>query len=128
MCVRVMGTTSSKKGKKVQNRGSGGFDPKIKDLQCFLNQPNINMVLPWLYEIYKNIVKPDSSKQQKKKKRGEEDPVLKDLECFFNQPNINMAIPWIYEIRTAVKEGGGGRSQEWDDITGRNDDIVMEEG
>ena len=124
-----MGTAASKK-KKVQKGGSGGFDPKIKDLQCFLNQPNINMVLPWLYEIYKNIVKPDSSNKKRKKKRGEEDPVLKDLECFFNQPNINMAIPWIYEIRNAVKEGGGGGgSIEWTDLTGRNeDDIIMEEG
>lgn len=123
-----MGTAASKK-KRVQKGGSGGFDPKIKDLQCFLNQPNINMVLPWLYEIYKNIVKPDSSKQ-KSKKRGEEDPVLKDLECFFNQPNINMAIPWIYEIRNVIKEGGGGGSIEWEDETRRNndDDIVMEEG
>ena len=59
-------------GKKMETRGkgqrgSGGFDPKIKDLQCFLNQPNINMVLPWLYDIYKNIVKPDSSKKKKKR-------------------------------------------------------------
>lgn len=120
-------------GKKMETRGkgqrgSGGFDPKIKDLQCFLNQPNINMVLPWLYDIYKNIVKPDSSK----KKRGEEDPVLKDLQCFLNQPNINMAIPWIYEIRKAVKEGGGGgggSGYEWEDETRRNnDDIAFEEG
>ena len=121
-----MGTTTGKK-KKVQKRGSGGFDLKIKDLQCFLNQPNINMVLPWLYEIYKNVVKPDSSKQQKKK-RGEEDPVLKDLECFFNQPNINMAIPWIYEIRNVIKEGGRGGGYEWDDETRQNDDIAFEEG
>ena len=86
------------------------------------------MVLPWLYEIYKNVVKPDSSKQKKKRKRGGEDPVLKDLECFFNQPNINMAIPWIYEIRNAVKEGGGGGGDiEWTDLTGHND-IIMEEG
>lgn len=88
------------------------------------------MVLPWIYDIYKNIVKPDSSK--KKKKGGEEDPVLKDLECFLNQPNINMAIPWIYEIAKTVKEGGGGgggSGYEWEDETERNnDDIAIEEG
>lgn len=32
-------------------RSSDEFDPKTKELQSFLNQPNINMAIPWIYEI-----------------------------------------------------------------------------
>ena len=91
-----------------------GEDDKAKSLQCFLNQPNINMVVPWIYDIYKNMAKPKS-----RDGGGEDDPIAKDLQCFLNQPNINMTIPWIYEIAKAVKSGGGGGGEgsdlEWDD-------------
>lgn len=30
-------------------------DKMAKDLECFLNQPNINMVIPWIYGIYKSV-------------------------------------------------------------------------
>ena len=68
-----MGQKKAETRSKEGQRSSDEFDPKMKELQGFLNQPNINMVLPWLYDIYKNIVKPDSSNLNK---RGEEDPVL----------------------------------------------------
>lgn len=68
-----MGKKKAEIRSKEGQRSSDEFDPKMKELQGFLNQPNINMVLPWLYDIYKNIVKPDSSNLNK---RGEEDPVL----------------------------------------------------
>ena len=96
---------------KKQHRGETGFDPKMKDLECFLNQPNINMVVPWIYEIYKNMAKPKS-----RDSKSEDDPIAKDLQCILNQPNINMTIPWIYEIAKAVKSGGGEESELiWDD-------------
>ena len=103
-------------------RGETGFDPKMKDLECFLNQPNINMVVPWIYDIYKNMAKPKS-----RDGGSEDDPIAKGLQCFLDQPNINMTIPWIYEIAKAVKSGGGGSGGgegsdlEWDDLTGRGD-------
>ena len=68
-----MGKKKTETRSKDEQRSSDEFDPKTKELQSFLNQPNINMVLPWLYDIYKNIVKPDSSNLNK---RGEEDPIL----------------------------------------------------
>ena len=91
------------------------------DLSCFENQPNINMTIPWIYEIYKNM-----SSRSPKKREDEQDEV--DLSCFLNQPNINMTIPWIYEIYKSVKSGGGsgggssggsGESSalEWTDYT-----------
>lgn len=101
---------------KKAKRGETGFDPKMKDLECFFNQPNINMVVPWIYDIYKNMVKSES-RDGKKSRGGDDDPIAKDLQCFLNQPNINMAIPWIYEISKAVKEGGGGGDIRWDDLT-----------
>ena len=87
------------------------------DLSCFENQPNINMTIPWIYEIYKTMA------SRSPKKRGEEKDKV-DLSCFLNQPNINMTIPWIYEIYKSVKSGGGsgGGSEEssaleWKDYT-----------
>ena len=100
---------------RKRSRGETGFDPRLKDLKCFRNQPNINMVIPWIYDIYKNMATPKS------RDGSEDDPVAKDLQCFLNQPNINMTIPWIYEIAKAVKAGGGGggggegSDLEWDD-------------
>ena len=41
--------------KNRKTRGETGFDPRMKDLECFLNQPNINMVIPWIYGIYKSV-------------------------------------------------------------------------
>lgn len=101
--------------KKHNVRGETGFDPKMKDLECFLNQPNINMVIPWVYDIYKNMAKPKS----RDGKESKEDKVEKNLQCFLNQPNINMVIPWVYSIYRSVKEGGGGDddSYEWEDLT-----------
>ena len=93
-----------------------GEDDKAKSLQCFLNQPNINMVVPWIYEIYKSMASSSS--------RDGSDDIEKGLECFSNQPNINMTIPWIYQIYKSVKsgEGGGaGSDLEWTDETGREE-------
>ena len=74
------------------------------DLSCFLNQPNINMTIPWIYDIYKNM----TSRNPKTREGEEEDEQGEvDLSCFLNQPNINMTIPWIYEIYKAVRSGGG---------------------
>jgi hypothetical protein len=98
--------------RKGKTRRETESDPKTRDLECFLNQPNINMVIPWIYDIYKNMATPRS------RDGSEEDKVAKDLECFLNQPNINMTIPWIYQIYKSVKEGGGsgGDSEiRWDD-------------
>ena len=107
-------------GKQKRNvRGETGFDPKMKDLKCFLNQPNINMVIPRIYEIYKSMAKPTSRDGGDSK----EDKVEKDLQCFLNQPNINMVIPWVYSIYRSVKEGGGGGgggggdAPTWEDLT-----------
>ena len=84
----------------------------MKDLECFQNQPNINMVIPWIYDIYKNMAQPKSRDNG----AGEDDKMAKDLECFLNQPNINMTIPWIYQIYKSVKSGEGGFSELiWDD-------------
>lgn len=84
-------------------------DPRVKDLDVFLNQPNINMVVPWIYEIA-NTMKSRSrdGQESEEEEGGQEDEVAKDLECFLNQPNINMTIPWIYQIYKSVKSGGGG--------------------
>ena len=35
--------------------GEQDEDKTAKDLECFLNQPNINMVIPWVYQIYKSV-------------------------------------------------------------------------
>ena len=98
---------------KNKRKSARSEDSEAKNLECFLNQPNINMVVPWIYDIYKNMAKPKS------RDGSEDDPIAKDLQCFLNQPNINMTIPWIYEIAKAVKSGGGGGGEgsdlEWDD-------------
>ena len=75
-----------------------------RGLKCYENQPNINMVIPWIYEIANNMSSRDS----------EDDEVLKGLRCYESQPNINMTIPWIYQIYKSVKSGGsgGGGSEE----------------
>lgn len=40
----------------ASSRDSEDDDDRIaKDLECFLNQPNINMVIPWVYQIYKSV-------------------------------------------------------------------------
>lgn len=92
-------------------RGETGFDPKMKDLKCFLNQPNINMVIPWIYDIYKNMANPRSGDDGDSK----EDKVEKNLQCFLNQPNINMVIPWVYSICRSVKNGDN--ELKWEDLT-----------
>lgn len=75
-----------------------------KSLKCFENQPNINMVVPWIYEIANTM----KSRSRDGNEQGEqEDQVEKDLKCFLNQPNINMTIPWIYQIYKSVRSGGG---------------------
>jgi len=61
-----------------------------KSLECFLNQPNINMVIPWIYEISKTMASSRDGEDD------DDDKMAKDLECFLNQPNINMVIPWVY--------------------------------
>ena len=91
----------------------------MKELEYFLNHPNINMVIPWIYDIYKNMAKPKSRDEESK---SEEDETEKRLQCFLNQPNINMVIPWVYSIYRSVKEGGGGGggeddSYKWEDLT-----------
>ena len=90
-----------------------------KSLECFKNQPNINMVIPWIYEMAQNMA---SSRDG-----DSEDEVENGLKCFLNQPNINMTIPWIYQIYKSVKSGGssgssgggGGEASalEWTDYT-----------
>ena len=99
-------------------RREDGGDPRVKDLDVFLNQPNINMVVPWIYEIA-NTMKSRSRDGESEEEGEQEDEVAKDLECFLNQPNINMTIPWIYQIYKSVKSGGGGGGEdsglEWDD-------------
>jgi len=84
-------------------------DEKAKSLRCFENQPNINMVIPWLYEISKSM---SSSRDS-----DDDDDKAKSLKCFENQPNINMVIPWVYQIYKSVKSGGGsgGETIEWDE-------------
>ena len=82
-----------------KNRKRDSEDSKAKSLKCFENQPNINMVIPWIYEI---------SKSMSSSRDSEEDDKAKSLECFENQPNINMVIPWVYQIYKSVKSGGGG--------------------
>jgi hypothetical protein len=97
--------TSSKKTRrnKVSAR-SDEQDQTAEALKCYENQPNINMVIPWIYEIAKNMSSRDS----------DDDEVLKGLRCYESQPNINMTIPWIYQIYKSVKSGGsgGGGSEE----------------
>lgn len=84
------------KSKKRQVSREG--DDMEESLKCFANQPNINMVIPWIYEMAQNMA---SSREDS------EDEVEKGLQCFLNQPNINMTIPWIYQIYKSVKSGGG---------------------
>ena len=106
------------KNRKLK-RGSGEVD-----LDCFLNQPNINMAIPWIYEIANAMSSSRDSATE------EDDPRLKNLDGFLNQPNINMTIPWIYQIYKSVKSGGGSsggssggsgenldESREWVDLT-----------
>lgn len=41
---------------KVKSREGQEKEDKVeKDLQCFLNQPNINMIIPWVYSIYRSV-------------------------------------------------------------------------
>jgi hypothetical protein len=91
-------------------------DPRTKNLDCFLNQPNINMVVPWIYEIA-NAMKQRSGEDNEEGggQDGEEDKIAESLDCFLNQPNINMTIPWIYQIYKSVKSGGGGGGGGGDD-------------
>ena len=103
------------KTKKTQT--SRGGDDMARSLKCFENQPNINMVIPWIYEISQNMASSRDNSEEK-------DEVEEDLQCFLNQPNINMTIPWIYSIYKSVKSGGGsggggGESSalEWKDYT-----------
>lgn len=101
-------------GNGKQNiRGETGFDPKMKDLKCFLNQPNINMVIPWVYEMYKNM----ANKKSREEGGEEEDKTEKALQKFLNQPNINMVIPWVYSIYKSVKESSEDDSYYWEDLT-----------
>ena len=103
---------------RVVGDGDGEQDETAKSLQCFLNQPNINMAVPWIYEIAKTMASSSSREGSE-----DDDEVAKDLECFLNQPNINMTIPWIYQIYKSVKSGGGGggggevivKELEWDE-------------
>lgn len=91
-----------KKTRRDQDKDFG------KSLQCFKNQPNINMVIPWIYEMYSSMAKSrDGGEEQQ-----EEDKVEKDLQCFLNQPNINMVIPWVYGIYKSMKSGGSGGGGE----------------
>ena len=94
-----------------------------ESLKCFANQPNINMTIPWIYEIAQNMANSREGDDSDK----EEDKIEEDLKCFLNQPNINMTIPWIYQIYKSVKSGGSGGeggeggstySMEWTDLTG----------
>ena len=108
--------------RKPKRRSNGEVD-----LSCFENQPNINMTIPWIYEIYKNM-----SSRSPKKRDDEEKQDDVDLSAFLSQPNINMTIPWIYEIYKTVKSGGtsgsgGDVELEWEDLT-RNAGIDEEEG
>lgn len=90
------------RNKKVSREGED--DKMEKSLKCFENQPNINMAIPWIYEIAKNMAGSRDS--------SDEDDVEKGLQCFLNQPNINMTIPWIYQIYKSVKSGGGSGGGE----------------
>lgn len=109
----------AKKTKRTaQRRDDGSYE---RELQKFLNQPNINMVVPWIYDIYKNMAKP-KSRQSRDGEEQQVDPVEKDLECFLNQPNINMTIPWIYQIAKSVKESSGSdHDLRWTDDTGEEE-------
>lgn len=102
---------------KLRKRGDDGEKQK-RDLDCFLNQPNINMVIPWLYDI-KNTMKSRDNSNEGEDGKEDQDEMEKSLQCFENQPNINMAIPWIYSIYKSVKSGGGGGGEgsdlEWVD-------------
>ena len=105
-----------------RKRREDNGDPRVKDLDVFLNQPNINMVVPWIYEIANTMKSRSRDGESEEEEGGQEDEVAKDLECFLNQPNINMTIPWIYQIYKSVKSGGGdggGSGEdsglEWDD-------------
>lgn len=101
MRVNVKTSKATRKSRKVQKRD--GSSSPTDNLECFLNQPNINMTIPWIYEIYKSMASSRDTKRD-----GDDDRTEEDLQCFLNQPNINMTIPWIYSIYKSVKEGGGG--------------------
>ena len=98
-----MKTSSTRKNRdnKVSAR-SDEQDQSAEALKCYENQPNINMVIPWIYEIAKNMAS----------SRDTDDEIQKGLEVYLNQPNINMTIPWIYQIYKSVKSGGGGSGGE----------------
>jgi hypothetical protein len=97
------------KENKVSREGEN--DKMEESLKCFENQPNINMTIPWIYEIAKSMTGSRDG--------SDDDDVEKDLQCFLNQPNINMTIPWIYQIYKSVKSGGGGQTViqelEWEE-------------
>lgn len=76
-------------------------DEMAKSIRCFENQPNINMVIPWIYEISKSMSSSRDGEEE------EEDKTAEGLKCFLNQPNINMVIPWVYQIYKSVRSGGG---------------------
>jgi hypothetical protein len=40
---------------QIEEEEGGQEDEVAKDLECFLNQPNINMTIPWIYQIYKSV-------------------------------------------------------------------------
>lgn len=43
-------------GNKRQFKRESEEEDKVeRDLQCFLNQPNINMIIPWVYSIYRSV-------------------------------------------------------------------------
>ena len=100
---------------KLRKREDDGGKRK-RDLDCFLNQPNINMVIPWLYDIKNTMKSRDSNNEEGGEKEEEQDEMEKSLQCFENQPNINMTIPWIYSIYKSVKSGGGGGGGEGSDL------------
>jgi len=90
---------------RKQRRDEQSEEEKTKrSLDVYLNQPNINMVVPWIYEIYKSMASSRDSDNDS------EDEIEKGLEVYLNHPNIDMTIPWIYQIYKSVKSGGGGGS------------------
>ena len=52
-----MKTSSTRKNRdnKVSARSDDEQDQTAEALKCYENQPNINMVIPWIYEIAKNM-------------------------------------------------------------------------
>ena len=51
-----------------KNRKRDSEDSKAKSLKCFENQPNINMVIPWIYEISKSMSSSRDSEEDDKAK------------------------------------------------------------